>query len=379
MPLKTKGVDTGMGLERLALVMQYPGQPEKTIFGTDLFQPIIKVIEEHAAKSYELEAKSYRIVADHMRASVFLITDGVEPSNIERGYILRRLLRRASRYAHILGLKPGWYDPIIQAIIRTYRDSYPELAKPEEVRMVIANEYEKFEKALAKGLAEFEKVAKRGITGKEAFDLYQSYGFPIEMIEELAKEKGVAVDREEFDKAFKKHQEVSRAGLEKKFGGHGLTEIPDEEARKNPEIWQITKLHTATHLLHQALRDVLGNEVRQMGSDINSERTRFDFSFLRKVTEEELKKIKEIVNQKIKEDLPVKRELAPYEDALESGALAFFKEKYPEEVSVYSIGSYSRELCGGPHVGHTGEIGNFKILKEEAVAQGIRRIRATVD
>lgn len=370
-PLKTKGVDTGMGLERLALVMQYPEHPEKTIFATDLFQPIMDAIGSG-------DARAKRIIADHLRASVFLIAEGIQPANIERGYILRRLLRRAARYAHLLNLKPNWYDEVSQAIIRAYRDFWPEVYRPEEIRMVMAAEYEKFEKALEKGIKEFEKLAAANISGKQAFDLYQSYGFPIEMIEDMAREKGVRVDRAGFDQEFKKHQEVSRAGLAQKFGGHGLAGVSDAEARKDPTIWKMTRLHTATHLMHQALRDVLGPEIRQMGSDITPERTRFDFTFGRKVTPEEIRKIEEIVNRKIREDLPIRRAVMPYDEAIKSGALAFFKEKYPENVSVYSIGDYSKELCGGPHVGRTSEIGRFKIVKEESVAAGIRRIRAAV-
>lgn len=372
-PLKMKGIDTGMGLERLALVMQHPGYPEKTIFATDLFEPIMKVLPAG-------DERVRRIIADHMRASVFLIADGVRPSNIDRGYILRRLLRRAARHSHTLSLKKGWYDQILQSVASIYRDPYPEVSKTEEIRMVIATELEKFEQALERGLREFEKVASRGaISARAAFDLYQSYGFPIEIIEELAREQGVVIDRKGFDEEFKKHQEISKAGQEQKFGGHGLAGVSDEEARKDLTIWKMTRLHTATHLLHQALRDVLGAEVKQKGSDITLERTRFDFTFSRKVSAEELKKIEGIVNQKIKENLPVERQEMLYQEALRQGALAFFKEKYPETVSVYSIGAYSKELCGGPHVSRTSEIGNFKITKEESVAQGVRRIRGVID
>jgi alanyl-tRNA synthetase len=373
-----QNVDFGGGLERMKAALD--NNPD--VFEIDLFELPRKALEELLGREYGKEAsemRAFRIILDHMRASVFLIADGVQPSNVERGYILRRLLRRASRYAHLLKLRHAWYDPIIQAIIKTYGQFYPEVNKLEEIRMTVANEYEKFEKALEKGLKEFEKIALRGaVSSREAFHLYQSYGFPIEMIEELGKERGIEVDLSAVEEEFRKHQEISRAGEEQKFGGHGLAGMSDEEVRKDPAIWQMTKLHSATHLLHQALRDVLGKEVKQMGSDITPERTRFDFSFGRKLREEELKRIEGIVNQKINENLPVKREIMPYKEALIQGALAFFKEKYPEEVSVYSIGNYSRELCGGPHVKQTSEIGKFRILKEEAVSQGVRRIRAVV-
>lgn len=374
-PLEMKGVDTGMGLERLSLVVQFPADPEKTIFDTDLFKPIMDAIP---AK----DAQFLRIIADHLRAAIFLIADGVQPSNLERGYILRRLLRRAARYANLLGLGGAWYEPILQAVVKTYGETYPELLKVEEIRMTIANEYEKFEKALEKGLKEFERLTKdRVISGKDVFHLYQSYGFPFEMIEELAKEKGIAVEKRAFEEEFQKHQEISKRGQEKKFGGHGLVGYGNEITEKYTaeERAKMTRLHTATHLLHQALRDVLGSSVRQMGSDITPSRTRFDFSYNGKVSQEELNKVEDIVNQKIKEDLPVKKEAMPYEEAIASGALAFFKEKYPARVDVYSIGDYSKELCGGPHVSKTSEIGRFRILKEEAVAAGVRRIRATVE
>lgn len=372
-PLKVKGVDTGMGLERLSLVMQYPGHQEKTIFETDLFRPVMDLLPSG-------DERARRIIADHMRASIFLAAEGIRPSNAERGYILRRLLRRAARYALLLGLEANWYEHIAVAIVETYRYVYPELDKVGEVKNVVGVEFQKFEKALERGLKEFQKLSFTGkISGVQAFDLYQNYGFPIEMIEELAAEKDISVDRKSFEQEFKKHQEISRDGRKQKFGGHGLGGVSGENARKDPDIWKMTRLHTATHLLHQALRDILGPEAKQMGSDISTERTRFDFTFGRKVTDEELKRIEDIVNQKIHENLQVKREVTPYEEAIKGGALAFFKEKYPDTVSVYSIGSYSRELCGGPHVSRTGEIGKFKILKEEGAGAGVRRIRAMVE
>lgn len=377
--LEQRNVDFGGGLERMVAARN----DDSDIFNVDLFDRLRTELEILSGKKYgedQAVTRAFRIISDHMRASVFLIADGLRPSNIERGYILRRLLRRAARYALILELETGWYKPVVSAATETYRDTYPELDNVEEIQSVIGEELRKFEKVLERGLKEFQKLSSAGkISGAQTFDLYQSYGFPIEMVEELTAEKGISIDRKGFEEEFQKHQEISRAGLDQKFGGHGLAGVSDEDARKHPDIWKMTRLHTATHLMHQALREVLGSAVKQMGSDINIERTRFDFTFSRKVTDEELKRIEGIVNQKISEDLPVKREVTSYAEAIKSGALAFFKEKYPDTVSVYSIGSYSRELCGGPHVSRTGEIGKFKILKEESVSAGARRIRASVD
>jgi len=368
--LKQKGVDTGMGLERLAMA----SQEKLSVFETDLFLPIIQEIEKLSSEKYEENKKTFRIIADHIRGSVFLINEGIFPSNIEQGYVLRRILRRAIRYGRIIETKPGFLIPLANKTIEIYKDIYPELlSKQPDILTVIQKEEEKFEKALEKGIRETSSMITQGdISGRQAFDLYQNYGFPIEMIEEMAKEHYRKVDKQGFEKAFRKHQEVSRAGKEKKFGGGG---------KFSP------KLHTATHLLHSALRKVLGNKVKQMGSDITSERLRFDFSFERKLSPEELKKIEDLVNKKIKEDLEVKKEEMPYNQAIKSGALAFFKEKYPERVFVYSIddpsaGSgqvFSKEICAGPHVKRTGELGKFKIIKEESSSAGIRRIKAVLE
>ncbi len=372
--LKQKGVDTGMGLERLAMVVG----GKSSVFETDLFEPIIKELPK-------TNEKARRIIADHVKGAVFLISEGIFPSNVERGYVLRRILRRAIRYGKILNLPKNFLIPLSRKVIEIYKDIYPEIKSQEaDILTVIQNEEEKFAETLEKGLKEFEKVANRGdIAGSDAFHLYDTYGFPLELTEELAKEKKIKIDIEGFKTAFKKHREISRAGVEKKFGGVG------KEAG-----YESAKLHTATHLLHAALREVLGTHVKQMGSDVNSQRLRFDFSHSQKMTGEELKRVEELVNQKIKEDLEVKKEEMSLEEALKSGALSFFKEKYPEKVTVYSItelpkeakvekrtkfsstGSFSKEICAGPHVKRTSELGKFKIIKEESSSAGVRRIRA---
>jgi alanyl-tRNA synthetase len=379
-PLATKGVDTGMGLERLALVMQFPEHPEKTIFATDLFTPLLQTlplgIPEHRA----------RIIADHIRGAVFLIADGLKPSNKEAGYVLRRLLRRALTYGYLGKIAKENFEQMLKAVIATYGEHYPELDKrTDDIINGFRDEEKRFSATLARGLKELERLAV--VEAEGAFKLYESYGLPYEIIKEFGGERAADLTRENFEQEFQKHQELSRAGSTEKFGGHGLYGVSDEDSRKDPKIWKMTRLHTATHLLHQALRNILGSEVRQMGSDINPERTRFDFTFERKISAEELARLEGEVNRKVHEDLPVKKEMVPYQEALRSGALAFFKEKYPEIVSVYSIGGpstssgqvYSKELCGGPHVSRTGEIGRIRILKEESLSAGVRRIRATVD
>jgi len=372
--LKQKGVDTGMGLERLAMLMQQ----KKSVFDIDIFQPIMTNLPH--------KEKACRIIADHIRGACFLVADGILPSNTQQGYILRRVLRRAIRYGKLLdlprtreisvrGKKEGFLIELAKIVIETYREYYPELqAKQADILTVIQKEDEKFSKTLKKGLKRFEKVAtaaSRQISGKDAFHLYDTYGFPLELTRELAKEKGLKVDEKGFEVAFKKHQEVSRAGAEKKFGGHGIKKYKIQDTK-----YKIQRLHTATHLLHQALRDILGNHVKQMGSDINPQRLRFDFSHSEKLTPEQIQKVEDFVNQKIKEDLVVKVEEMVYKNALKFGVLAFFRERYPERVSVYSIGSYSKEICAGPHVKHTGELGTFKIIKEQSSSAGVRRIKA---
>ncbi|OGZ12098.1 MAG: alanine--tRNA ligase [Candidatus Lloydbacteria bacterium RIFCSPHIGHO2_02_FULL_51_22] len=384
--LQSKNVDTGAGLERLAMVLQ----GKNNIFDTDLFAPLMEVIKEQTGK--EQDKRAMRIVADHIRTSVFMIADGVSPSNTDQGYILRRLLRRAVRYGDVLGLQIG-LGPVYAAVMHKYADIYPALKEKEgTIAQEISNEEEQFRKTLERGMKEFEKIEwvgvaeeeiteKKGsfaahaapmVPGKVAFDLYQTYGFPIELTKELAAEKGYLVDEVGFKREVERHQALSRTGAEKKFKG-GLADTSEMSV----------KYHTATHLLHKALRDVLGEHVFQKGSNITPERLRFDFSHPQKMTAEEIKKVEELVNARIQDALPVSYEDLPLEEAKTRGAIGLFEEKYGEKVRVYQIGEgeekYSLEFCGGPHVKNTRELGHFRILKEEAVAQGIRRIKAVLE
>jgi len=372
--LPAKNIDTGAGLERLASIFQ----KTKSNFETDLFLPIIKKIEELSSSTYSQNHKPYRIIADHLRGVCFLISEGLLPSKEERGYILRRIIRRAIRYGNLIKARVGFLIPLANLIIENYQGIYPELCqKKNDILTVIQQEEEKFEKTLVRGLKEFEKIILRTdqkskiIAGEDAFHLYETFGFPLELTEELAQERGLKIDQDGFKSSFLKHQDISRVGAIKKFGGHNIENIQDEESKI-----KMTKLHTATHLLHAALRQVLGNHVHQAGSDINPERLRFDFTHPNKLTIEEIKKIEEIVNQKIKEGLEVKKQEMSYEEAIKSGALAFFKERYPKIVKVYSIGDFSKEICAGPHVKNTSELGQFKIIKEEACMANVRRIKA---
>lgn len=369
-PLKQKNVDTGMGLERAAMVLQ----KKESVFDTDLFLNIVNKIKELTKKE---NTKPIRIIADHLRAVTFAIADGVTPSNLDQGYVVRRLTRRAIRYGKMLGIEQNFCSKIAQAILSDYKDIYPELEKnKKKILEELDKEEEKFSETLRRGLRKFEKVVQDNInrkqktlSGKETFHLYDTYGFPPELTEELAKEKGFKIDKKEFQKAFKKHQRLSRAGAEKKFKG-GLADAQKETV----------KLHTATHLLQQALQDVLGEHVKQAGSNIIPQRLRFDFTHQRKMTESEIKKVEKIINDKIKEKLPVCVKEMSYDDAVKSGALAVYsKDKYPEKVKVYSVGDYSREICGGPHVENTSELGKFRIVKEESSSAGIRRIKAILE
>jgi alanyl-tRNA synthetase len=368
--LEKKGVDTGMGFERLLMVVS----KKSNVFETDLFSPIIDRIRAFKPdiKSIENYQKNERIIADHIKAAVFLASEGVVPSNIEEGYILRRLLRRAIRVGKVLNLPSNFLIPLVEEVCKIYQDVYSEIQSAKsKILDIISKEESKFEKTIERGLRQFEKIGNnRKISGEDAFHLYDTYGFPIELILELAKEKNWEVDIEGFKKCYTLHKEISRAGAKSKFGGHGL---------KQDSTGPAVKLHTATHLLHAALRKILGDNVRQMGSDITSERTRFDFSYHQKLTPQQIKEIEDLVNQKIKESLEVKKEQMPLKKAIESGALAFFKEKYPEVVTVYSIGDFSREICGGPHVKNTSELGVFKIVREESLGSGVRRIRAILE
>ncbi len=365
--LSQKNVDTGSGFERVTMVLQ----GKNNIFDTDIFQKIFSKIGELSTNE-NLRAK--RIVADHIRTATMLISDGVVPSNGDQGYVLRRIIRRAVRYADILGIKGNSLSEISKQAIETYKDIYKNVSDKSEIIIdEINKEEEKFRKTLKDGLKQFEKLSDRNISGKDAFILFSTFGFPLELTQELAKEKGIKVDDCGYQEEFKKHQELSRVGAEQKFkGGMGDTS----------EI--SIKYHTTTHLLHQALREVLGVHVSQKGSNITPERLRFDFTHTQKMTDEEKKKVEDIVNEKINAALPVTRIELPKEEALKTGALHFFGDKYGDVVSVYYIGesiegAYSKEFCGGPHVKNTSELGRFKIVKEEAVAQGVRRIKAVLE
>ncbi len=376
--LPAPSVDTGAGLERLTMTLQ----GVDNIYDTDLLKPIVESIRKNG--SYELTEKTIRaerIVADHTRASVFLTADGVEFSNKDRGYVLRKLFRRAIFLADSLGVKHFGLKAIAEAIISNYPENiYPEL-KTNENRIfgLLEREEARFRKSLDEGLKEFNKL--EAITGKDAFTLYSSYGFPLELTEELLKEKGVNVARAEFAAEFKKHQELSRAGAEQKFKG-GLADANDP---------QVVRYHTATHILHQALYDIYGeNDGDQKGSNITPERLRFDFAHGAKMTDEEKKKVEDIINEKIGAGLPMNNIVMSKAEAEKTGARHFFGEKYGDEISIYFIGNdlqsaYSKEFCGGPHVKNTKELAGpegkwrFKIQKEEAVAQGVRRIKAILE
>lgn len=372
--LPFKGIDTGMGFERLVMI----AQNKKNIFETDLFEPLIAVLPN------ELSVSTKRIMADHLRASVFLLADGVRPSNKEAGYVLRRLLRRTMVREHTQKISPQVFESILLEVIKNYHEAYPQLfEKKDEIINEFWKEWERFTKTVRLGIKEFYKVSS--MDAKIAFKLFESYGLPFEVIKELDEEKTRLLTRKDFDVEYAKHQELSRAGQEKKFGGHGLLlDTGELKAANEEELKIVTRLHTATHLLQAALRKVLGDEVTQQGSDITAERTRFDFSFPRKLTPDEIKQVEDTVNQAIRRDYTVEYKEMPYGEAIKSGALHFFRQKYPPMVKVYSVFDpktgeiFSREFCGGPHVTHTEEIGHVKIFKEEATSAGIRRIRASV-
>ncbi len=372
-PLSQRNVDTGMGLERTLCVLT--GTP--SVYETELFSGILNKIGQLSGKEYNQSAdtqKAFRIIADHIRTATFIMGDprGVSPSNVDQGYVLRRLIRRAVRYGIQMDMPDGFTVEVAKVIINQYQGPYPELKENETfVLEQFAMEENRFARTLKQGNKEFEKVAKRAedgkIDGKSAFRLYDTFGFPIEMTVELAKEQGLKVDVAGFEEAFKNHQALSQAGAEQRFKG-GLADNSEET----------TKLHTATHLLHAALRKVLGEEVHQKGSNITAERLRFDFSFGRKMTKEEIAEVENLVNQAIQADYPVTIEEMDVESAKEQGAIGLFESKYGENVNVYTMGSFSKEICGGPHVKHTGQLGSFKIKKEESSSAGVRRIKAVV-
>ncbi len=370
--LPKKNVDTGMGVERVVAILEGVCDNYKS----SVWSNVIKVIEDVSNKTYEGNEKSMRIIADHIRTAVFISADpaGIKPSNTDQGYILRRLIRRAIRHAKSLDIdiNSNWEEKIAVTIIDQYKKYYSELIDNKNIVLdVLKQEKEKFNRTLEKGLREFSKMTSGINDGKidadKAFKLYDTYGFPIELTLELAQELGLDVDVEGFNLKFKAHQELSRTASKGKFKG-GLA--------GNGEIE--TKYHTATHLLNAALKKVLGSDVHQKGSNITSERMRFDFSCDHKLTDEEKKQAEDLVNTWIKEGHKVVKEEMKKEDAIKSGAECMFIEKYPDIVTVYSIGDFSKELCGGPHVENTSEIGEFKIIKEEASSAGIRRIKAVI-
>ena len=367
--LPKKNVDTGMGLERVTAVLE----GVKDNYASSVWTDVIKEIEDISNLPYEGNEASMRIIADHLRTSVFISADnsGIKPSNVGQGYILRRLIRRAIRHAKKLNIdiNSDWESRIALKIISKYEKYYNELSENKDVVLeVLKNEKIKFNRTLEKGLREFEKVSNKDIDGTTAFHLFDTYGFPIELTEELAKERNISVDIEGFKEKFKAHQELSRTASQGQFKG-GLGGHSEKE----------TQYHTATHLLNAALKQVVDKNVHQKGSNITEERMRFDFSCDHKLTDEEKLKTEELVNKWISEGHEVHVEEMKKEEAINSGAECMFIEKYPDVVTVYSIGDFSKELCGGPHVKNTSELGHFKIVKEEASSAGVRRIKAILE
>ena len=372
-PLAQKNVDTGMGLERTICVLN----GKKSVYETDLFADILKKISELSGKEYGSDdetTRAFRIIADHMRTSTFIMGDdrGVSPSNVDQGYVLRRLIRRAVRYGMGIGMPEGFTGEVAKVIIEQYKDVYPELKRNEAfVLEQLSLEESRFARTLKQGNREFEKLVEKvqdgQIDGVSAFHLYDTYGFPVEMTEELARERGLTVDMDGFHDCFRRHQATSQAGAEQRFKG-GLADHSEQSAR----------LHTATHLLHAALRKVLGPEVAQKGSNITAERLRFDFSFGRKMTKEELAEVERLVNEAIESHTPITCEEMTVAEAKEQGAIGLFESKYGEQVKVYTMGPYSKEICGGPHAQNTGDLVSFKIKKEESSSAGVRRIKAVI-
>jgi alanyl-tRNA synthetase len=375
-PLKQSNVDTGMGVERTICMMNGC----QTVYETELFAPLMAQIRAMATVRPADEAaavRAERIIADHMRTSVFILGDpkgGVKPGNLGANYVLRRLIRRSVRYAKLLGIAPGYSRALAETVIANYRHVYPELeAARETILAELVGEEDRFEKTLTSGQREFDKIAdalrqhgQTNLSGRTAFKLYDTYGFPLEFTEELAAEQGLAVDRAGYEEAFKKHQELSKQGDANFKGGLADSTVAT------------TRLHTATHLLHQALQTVLGPHALQKGSNITPERLRFDFAHHEKVTPGQLAEVERIVNDIIARDLPITCETMPIEQAKAAGATALFAAKYGEEVKVFTVGDFSKEVCGGPHAARTGELGAFKIQKEEASSAGVRRIKAVL-
>ena len=372
-PLEHPNVDTGMGVERVTAFMQ----GVRSAYETELFAGIFAKIKELSGNpEADFNNRSARIVAEHLRASTFIIGDGVTPSNVDQGYVLRRLIRRAIREARKLGITEAFVSKIAQVVIDEYSPFYPELKEKQEFIFAELNrEEEQFGKTLENGIKEFNKLIEKFppnienkiISGRKAFNLYETYGFPLELTQEMAAEKGFKVDEQGFQEAYQKHQEQSRAGAEQKFKG-GLADHSEATAQ----------LHTATHMLHAALRRVLGNHVEQAGSNITAERLRFDFTHPDKVTPEQLAEVEKIVNEQIKRNMDVVCEEVPLEEAKKRGAIGLFESKYGDIVKLYTIGDFSMEICGGPHATNTSQLGTFKILKEESSSRGVRRIKAVL-
>ena len=372
-PLKQQNVDTGMGVERVTAILQ----GKASCYDTEIFAPLFAKLDELRGIETPAErTRSERIIVEHMRAATFIMGDGVTPGNVDQAYVLRRIIRRAIREAMKLGLNKSFTVAMAQVVIDNYKDVYSELALNEKS---ILEEFEREERQFAttlnRGTREFEKliarvpahIERKVISGKNAFELYETYGFPIELTVEMAAEKGFTVDMEGYQKAFEKHQELSRQGAEHKFKG-GLADHSDETAR----------LHTATHMLHKALRIVLGDHVAQKGSNITAERLRFDFSHPDKMTPEQIAEVQRIVNEQIQRELPVICEEMTVDEARAAGAIGLFGDKYGERVKVYSIGDYSKEICGGPHAQNSKDLGEFIIQKEESSSRGVRRIKAII-
>ena len=373
-PLTQRNVDTGMGLERVTAILQ----GKASCYDTELFQPmLVKLDELRGIAAPAVRSNSERIIADHLRAAVFIMADGVNPGNVDQGYVLRRLIRRAIREGRKLGLENAFAETIAAVVIAEFGEVFPELrANAETIVRELSIEEKLFAQTLERGTREFEKlisrvpehVVKKVISGKNAFFLYETFGFPIELTEEMAREKNFEVDKEGFDEAFAKHQEMSRKGAEQKFKG-GLADNSESTAA----------LHTATHLLQAALRRVLGDHVCQRGSNITAERLRFDFSHEDKMTEEQIAEVQRLVNEAIGRKLPVICEEMTPDEARAAGALGLFGDRYGDRVKVYTIGDVSKEICGGPHAGNTAELVRLVIQKEESSSRGVRRIKAVLE
>jgi len=361
-----KTIDFGGGVERTLAILNNLDDN----YLTSAWQPIIKQIEQISNKQYKENQKTMRIIADHIKAAIMILSDNkqIAPSNLEQGYVIRRLIRRAIRYGKLLDINKPFISELVEPTIQIYPD-YPELkSNKKSIIKALEQEQEKFSKTLDSGLRKFHKLKGKFLSGKDAFLLFQSYGFPIEMTLELAKEENIKINIKEYEKELQKHQALSRTATQGQFKS-GLAD--DSE--------KTTKLHTSAHLLNQALKQILNKDIEQKGSNINSERLRFDFNFERKLTEQEIKKIQDLVNEKIKQAIEITKQEMPVKEAFKSGAHGTFGAKYPPIVSVYTIGNFSKEICTGPHVKNTKEIGKFKIIKEQSSSAGVRRIKAVVE